>query len=139
MPPGGRCCEAGAGAREGHVCHARDSWEHCQDVEQDIDLAGWPLSLGLIGAWYCVGTGGLAELGDGGDQAFHPIWWFSLTEMLSLPAGQVPLQHGLAMTPAMGHPPLPRGTLPCHGALPAVMEPQLGLFARSSWVRLVSC
>lgn len=41
------------------------------------------------------------------------------------PAGQVPLQHGLAAIPAMGHPPLPRGPAGSGGAAARAGCPEL--------------
>jgi len=145
--PGGRCCEARAGAREGRVClcagscRASRSWQRCQDVSR---TETWWAGLRLLGSSVpgAMRGPGLAGMGDGGDQSLHPIWWFSLAEMPSLASsrqGRV-VSNRLRSLPWGTLPggTLPWGTLPCRGALPAVTEPRLGLFVRRCWVRLVS-
>lgn len=79
-------CEAGH--RPGEL--ACVSWAHWCLVRAQGVWQGW----GTVGTSHSIPSGGSARQR-----------WFPYRH----PAGQVPLQHGLAVVPAMGHPPLPRG------------------------------
>lgn len=78
-------------------------------------LVGWLVSLWLISAWCCTGTRVWQGWGMVGTSHSIPSGASAWQRCFSCchQAGQVPLQHSLAMIPATGHPPL-------HRALPAV-------------------